>query len=449
VTRHVALLRRAPPSDHLLRGAYCLSINVVATTGIGVIFWITAARLYDPASVGRDAALIAAMVELSTICQLNLVNALTRFLPALERRTARALSAAYVVSGTVALVIGVVFVVVAPMASDQFRFLRDDSAMAVLYVIAQILWTWFMLEDAVLAALRRAQWVPVENATFGVLKLLALPLLVALGATHGVFLASILPVVFLLVPVNLFLFLRAIPDHQRLGRPAASLLHRFSRRRMIGFMAQDYGATVLSQASTTVLPVLVVSLLGARANAYFYIPYTMVVSFAMLFYGACTALVVEGARAEAGLHTLAQRLVRRFAVILIPGVVTMVAAAPLILVPFGADYVHGGTPVLRILACGCLFRAVSILYEAIARVQGRGSRILAIEATQASLLLVGVAALAAPMGLEGVALAWLGATALPALAALPWLVRFLHSGPVESAVTHCVTDPSRHEVVVE
>jgi Na+-driven multidrug efflux pump len=119
------------------------------------------------------------------------------------------------------------------------------------------------------------------------------------------------------------------------------------------------------------------------------------------------------------------------------------------LLPFGADYVDGGTPVLRILACGCLFRAVSILYEAIARVQGRGSRILAIEATQASLLFVGVAALAVPMGLEGVALAWLGATAVPALAAFPWLVRFLRSAPPASAVTYGVTDRSRHEVVVK
>jgi O-antigen/teichoic acid export membrane protein len=449
VRRHFASLRRAPTADHLLRGAYSLSINVVATTALGLIFWVIAARLYDAASVGRDAALIAAMIELSTICQLNLVNALTRFLPALERRSARALSAAYAVSGTAALVIGVVFVVVAPAASSQFRFLREDPGMAGLYVLAQILWTWFTLEDAALAALRRAHWVPVENGTFGVLKILALPLLVAIGAAHGVFLAFVLPVIFLLVPVNLFLFLRAIPEHQRRGRPAASILHRFSRRRMIGFMAQDYGATVLAQASTTALPVLVVSLLGARANAYFYIPYTIVVSFTMLFYGACTALVVEGARAETGLHALAQRLARRFALILVPGVVTMAAAAPLILLPFGADYADGGAPVLRILACGCLFRAVSILYEAIARVQGRASRILAIEATQASLLLAGVAILAPPLGLEGVALAWLGATAVPALAALPWLVRFLHSAPAEPAITHGRPERSRHEVVVK
>jgi O-antigen/teichoic acid export membrane protein len=193
----------------------------------------------------------------------------------------------------------------------------------------------------------------------------------------------------------------------------------------MGFMAKDYGATVLSQASATALPLLVVGLLGSRANAFFYIPYTMVIAFNMLFYGVTTSLVVEGALAEQQTRNLATTLVRRFALLLVPGTVLMVAAAPLVLLPFGPDYIREGSPVLRILACGCLFRAISVLYMAIARLQGRGTRILAVEAAQMLLLLGGAAALARPLGLEGVAISWLGATAVVALAVLPSLVRFL------------------------
>jgi O-antigen/teichoic acid export membrane protein len=419
---------RAAASDPLLRSAYSLMVNVAVTGALGVLFWVAAARLYDAGTVGRDAALIAAMMELSTICQLNLVNALARFLPSLERGTARALVGAYALSGTAALVMGAAFAVFAPMVSDQFGFFRDDWLMAGLYVLAQVLWTWFVIQDAALTALRRAPWVPVENGAFGVLKLSALPLFIALGATHGVFLASVLPVVLLLVPVNLFLFRTVIPQHLRRIRPQGSALRVLGRRRLVGFMAKDYGATVLSQASATALPLLVVGLLGSAANAYFYIPYTMVIAFTMLFYGVTTSLVVEGALAERRIRELATKLVRRFALFLVPGTALLVAAAPLLLVPFGADYVRESSSVLRILACGCLFRAISVLYMALARLQGRGSRILAVEAVQMVLLLGGAAVLATPLGLEGIAVSWLGATAVVALAVLPSLIRFFRSG---------------------
>jgi O-antigen/teichoic acid export membrane protein len=403
-------------------------INTAATAGLGVVFWVIAARLYDSHDVGRDAALIAAMIELSTISQLNLSNGLVRFLPGLERGTARALLGAYAVSGAAALLVGAAFVGTAPLISDEFGFLRE-GLFAALYVLAQVLWTWFILQDSALTAMRRAPWVPVENAIFGLLKLAALPLLLAVGASQGVFLAFALPVVLLLLPVNLFLFKRAIPEHLRRHRPTGSALRRLGRRRLVGFMAQDYGASVISQASMTALPLLIVALLGSSANAYFFIPWTMVCAFNMLFFNVGTSLVVEGALAEHRIQALAARIVRRFGLLVVAGTVVMVAAAPLILLPFGADYVRESSPVLRILACGCIFRAITMLYIAIARLQGRGSRILAVESAQMALLLGGAAALTTPVGLEGVALAWLGATSIVALGVLPLLIRFFRSPP--------------------
>jgi O-antigen/teichoic acid export membrane protein len=438
---------RLQAGDPLLRGAYSLSLNVAIMAVLGVAFWVAAARLYDPAILGRDAALIAAMMELSTICQLNLVNALTRFLPSLQRGTARALLGAYGLSGAAALVVGVAFVMVAPLVSAEFGFLKENPLFATLYVLAQILWTWFMLQDAALAAMRRAPWVPVENAVYGALKLAALPILLGLGAAYGVFLAFALPVVLLLIPVNLFLFRRAIPQHLRRHRPAGSVLHRLGRRRLVGFMAQDYGATVLAQSSTTVLPIMIVALLGSSANAFFYIPYMIVVTFNMLFFGVTTALVVEGALAEDRIQALAAKIARRFGPVLAAGTIVIVGAAPLILLPFGGDYVRESTPVLRILACGCLFRGISMLYIAIARLEGKGSRILAVEAIQTALLLGGAAALATPWGLEGVALAWLGATAIVALCVLPSLVRFLRA-PRSGIATPGRVQPSSEEVVL-
>jgi O-antigen/teichoic acid export membrane protein len=423
---------RAQVADPLMRSAYSLVASAVLTAVLGIAFWIAAARLYEPAELGRDAALIAVMMELSTICQLNLVNGLTRFLPGLERGTSKALLGAYGLSGAVSLVTGVALVAVAPLISPEFAFLRDDLWLAALYVLAQMAWVWFVLQDAALVALRRAPWVPLENAVFGVLKLAALPVLVLLGSAHGVFLAWVLPAVLLLVPVNVFLFRTAIPEHHRKRLPAGSFLNALGRRRLVGFMAQDWAATIVSQAAATMLPLLIIALVGPSANAYFYVPFTIVVAFNMLFYAATTALVVEGALAEERIRALAATLVRRFVFILIPGTALLAAAASFVMLPFGDDYVRESSSLLRLLAGACIFRAATVLYSALARLHGQGSRILAVEAAQAVLLLAGIFALSGPLGLSGVALAWLGSTAAVAIAIFPSLLRFFRSSPRES-----------------
>ena len=67
---------RAQVSDPLMRGAYSLIANTAATSLLGVVFWIVAARLIPASDLGVDSTLIAGMMTLSGICQLNLPNSI-------------------------------------------------------------------------------------------------------------------------------------------------------------------------------------------------------------------------------------------------------------------------------------------------------------------------------------------------------------------------------------
>jgi O-antigen/teichoic acid export membrane protein len=173
--------------------------------------------------------------------------------------------------------------------------------------------------------------------------------------------------------------------------------------------------------------VLIVALLGPGPNAYFYVPYTIAGAFNMLFFAASTSLVVEGALAEHRIRAMAERMARRFALIVVTGTTLMIAAAPLILLPFGEDYVRESSAVLRLLAVGCAFYAAVALYIAIARVEGRSGGILIAQAVKVPLLLGGAIALSGPLGIEGIALAWLGSVALVAIAVAPSLVGFFRT----------------------
>ena len=116
------------------------------------------------------------------------------------------------------LVLGLAFALIAPLVSSKFTYVNELPGFALLFAISVPLYSIFCLEDAVLATVRRAVIIPFENASFGVLKIV---LLFALAPFHimpasMVILASwMLPLVFIIVPINLYLFKRGVPQAVR------------------------------------------------------------------------------------------------------------------------------------------------------------------------------------------------------------------------------------------
>jgi O-antigen/teichoic acid export membrane protein len=424
--RTILVRGRAHVSDPLLRSAYSLGVNSILTAGLGMAFWILAARIYPSSSVGRDSALVAAMMQISTVAQLNLANALVRFMPG-HATAGKLLVGAYVTSGVAAVLLGTAFVLVAPHVSEDFAFLTREPITGLVYVAAVVLWGVFALQDAALTAMRQAPWVPLENGVFGILKLIGLPLLFAIGSAHGVFVAWVIPMCFLLVPVNWLLFRRILSRHRQARANSSSALP-FGRRRLASFLALDYLATVFIQTSLAVLPLLVVAILGSRANAHFYIPFTIAIAIDATSFSIATSLVAEGALAPDRVPALMRLLVRRVALVALPIVALLIVAAPLFMLPFGQEYVRDSTPVLRILVCATPFRAVVALVAAIWRVERSSGRIAALEGCILVGLVVTAIPLAHALGVIGVALAWLGSTMVAGCAVLPVLIGHFRSG---------------------
>jgi O-antigen/teichoic acid export membrane protein len=239
-----------------------------------------------------------------------------------------------------------------------------------------------------------------------------------------VFIAWVIPVVLLLLPVHYLIFSRAIPGRPDVsGQP--SPIERFGRRGLTHFLANDYLATIFIQASTTLLPVLVVALLGSSRGAFFYMPFTIISAFDLLFINVAAAMTVEASMAGDRLSELARATVRRFGGGLIAGVLVLVAGAGLILLPFGSAYVDGGGALLRLLACASVFRAIIGLYSAICRVQGRAGRVLVVQAAVFVLVVGLTPVLGRSHGLEGIGLAWLVSNGLVACAVTAATVRVL------------------------
>ncbi len=410
--------------DPLAATASALMANTGITSVLGMVFWAVASRTYTPRQLGESAALISAMMLLSVVSQLNLAMGISRLLPQVSRQRWRPVAAAYGVTAGVAVMVTAGFVIVAPRVSSGFAFLGHEPLLAVALVVAVVLWNVFALQDAVLTAARWAVAIPIENGLFGVLKIGLMVWLAHGLAGQGIFVAWLLAMAVMLVPVNGLIFWKVLPSRPQPGAgPRATVLPITDRGRVTRYLAIDYVASLLYQGYTSLLPLLVVAVLGREANAYFYIAFVIAGAVRAVAESMSTSLVVEGARDELALSSLARRSVLRYVMLAAPGIAMLVIGASLLLRPFGSSYVDEGSALLRLLLIAALPQAMVTIYLGVERVRANVSRVLAVEAAVVVLATAGSVIGMGWLGLKGVGLAWLVAQSIVAAAIAPALWR--------------------------
>jgi len=406
----------------LYRNAYALMANTAGNSILGLLYWVLAARTFPDTAVGRGNALIALMMLVSTFTQLNWSGALIRFLPRAGRSAQRMLVTAYVMATALAAVAAA-----AVMAYCHFARAPDDplyvsTGVAVWFVVSTMAWSVFNLQDAALTGLRSAVWVPLENGLYGLVKLVLLVVVARSSLSEGVFASWTVPVIALVVPVNLLLFRRILPRHAT-AQPDAQQMP--ARGVLARYMAGDYAAQAFTQLSSTFLPVLVVSLLGAAQGAYYLPAQTAFAAMGMLATAITSSLVVEAARDEGATHRLARAMLRRICVLVLPAGAFVALAAPWLLELFGSQYRAGATTVLQLMMLSLLPRVPVALYVTKCRLENRTGMLALLQGTQAALVVGGTALFAPTAGLVAVGWSVVAAEVVPALLVARPVARWL------------------------
>jgi O-antigen/teichoic acid export membrane protein len=406
----------------LYRNAFALLVNSGVTSLIGVAYWTLAARITTPEVVGRNAALISAMVALASLSHLGLEGALAGLLPRAGAATGALVRRAYAIAAVLAVASATTFVVVAARVSEQLRDLHRP-VVAALFVAAVLVWSLFALQDSVLTGLRRAIWIPLENILYSAVKLVLVLALAGGLAGYGILVSWIVPAALALVPVTLAVFKAFIPAHLRahgseLGRGTGS----FSR-----FVVGDGLGMLLAQVHTALLPLLVMEQAGAEAAGRFYIAWMLTQSLDLVAVNVGMSLTVEGAHHQEELAAMFRRILLRTLVLVGLIVALGALAAPLVLALFGSGYADASSGPMRLLLLSSLFRAVITLAICAARAEWRPSRVIALQASLTVIVLPLAWQLTQARGAAGAALAWMiGQAAVAALAV--FLVRHLLRG---------------------
>ena len=402
--------------DRLVHSATALLISNATGAVLGIAFWAVAAHLYPANDVGDGAAAISAMVLLASLAQLNLSVVFPRYLHASGAKAPSVLRAGYGSSILVALVAGLIFV----NFTGHHPYLALGVPSTWIFLVAVVLWVIFTIQDAALIGLRATFWVPVENTSFSLIKILLLPVFVAVVPHSGVFLSWVLPVVACIIPINYFLFFKVLPSHVAWSAGRASL----PSRRIVGsVLAGEYFGGIAYIALMTLPALIIVSQLGAKQAAYFQTPWLAGTSFDFLLFSIATSLIVESSARPGAAAEGVRRAVRIAVLLLTPGMVFIILGAPFFLKILGPTYAQQGTRLLQYIALALPFMGVNVLYVTFARLARRVRRVVVTQLCVTGLVLTMLALLLGPLGITGAGVAFLGGQALVAIAVLPSVVR--------------------------
>lgn len=388
----------------LYTNAFYLMLNTAVMSFLGFFFWVVVARLYAEKEVGFSSAIITTINLLTVLGLLGLNFSLIRFLPQAEKPQ-QLINTCFTLTGFTTLVLAGIFLAGINLWSPALAFIRQNAIFSSAFIIFALFWALTRMLDSAFIARRRAGFTLLKNTIYSLLKIPLPVLFVLFFHSFGV-VASWGIASSIAVATSLFLFL---PKVQNRYKPVPTLKLTLIKDAW-HYSSGNYVASLLAAASVWLLPLMVVNLLGAESNAYFYIAWMLASGLLFTIPSAISqSLFAEGSHFEEKLRINVIKSIKFTFLLLLPGVVLLVVAGKWLLLAFGPSYSANALPLLQILAVSSLPLAINYIYFTILRVTGRIKELIIIWGFIATAVLV-VSYLVMPaIGIIGIGYIWLGA----------------------------------------
>ena len=404
------LVEAAEPHRRLLSNAGSMLGTTMITSLLGVAFWWLAARDFSEEAVGVAAAAVGAMTLLGFLATLGLGTLLMGELPRLDSGHRSLINAAGVLTTATGVILGVAFATIAPLVTSNLNPLDDSWISVASFSIGVGLTALAFVLDQALIGLLRGGLQMRRNAIFALVKLVVLVPIAALVADADaawIYSAWAAGIAASMLVLTRF-YVRRGEDRLR---------PNFVPLKEMRLSAASHHAFNLAlQTPSLALPVLVVGLVSAAANASFYIAWMIAGLLVMVPVSLGTVLYPIGSR-DPGRMTQGLRLSLAISLAfgLAANVILIPAAAPLLGI-FGASYAEQGASTLHILALGVFPLVFKSLYVSVRRVRRELGSALPVVWGGTLLELLG-AVLGAEMagGLTGIAWGWLAAVCIEGL----------------------------------
>lgn len=394
----------------LYRNALYLMLYSVVEAATGFFFWIAVARLYPAGAVGLASAAIAAAGLLALLATLGLDYGLIRFLPAAGDKARDIINSCFTVGGLAAIALAVIFLAGLGFWSPALLPIREHPVFLAAFILFAVTGTLHRFTYQTFIAERKTGFALAQGMVFSLVRFIPLVILAATFQTFGIF-ASWGIAISLAAAAGIFLFLPR-------AKPGYRFLPRIKRRvvsDMMHFSFANYLTNILWMIHQFLLPLMVVNRLGAEANAYFYIGWSIAGIVFMVPRATSLSLFAEGSSNEGKLNYEVKRSLELIIVLLIPAILILVLLGGTVLLLFGRAYSANATKLLWILAFSALPLSLNYIYFSIKMVEKRMKSVIGLTAFIA-LATLGLSYFLLPrMGIMGVGVAWLSSQGVAAL----------------------------------
>ena len=393
----------------LYSNAFYLMLNTGVMALFGFFFWIVVARFYTEADVGFSSAIISAISLLTLISLLGLNISLVRFLPHADKPR-DLINSSYTLGGLVSLVVAGIFLAGLGFWSPALAFVNQNAIFASAFIVFTILWTLSGLVNFTFIARRRASLVLYRGIIFSVLRLPLPIIFVLFFRTFGI-VASWGIAVAVALAVSIFMFLPKVQDfYKPVPTLKLSLLKDMWR-----YSGGNYLANLFMACPAFILPLMVVNILGAEQNAYFYIGWMIANLLFAIPTAVSQSLFAEGSHFEDKLKENVTKSLKFTYLLLVPAVIVLILVGKWVLLAFGQSYSLNALHLLWVLSLSSLPLAISYIYTGILQVSGRIKELMAIWGLIALAVFLISYLIMPATGIIGIGYAWLGAQAIVAV----------------------------------
>jgi O-antigen/teichoic acid export membrane protein len=371
-------------SDPLYRGSLVLLANTAVLAVFGFVFWTLAARSYPAATVGSFSGLTSGIGLVSAVAGLGLPNMITRHLT----RTSSPRGLMVISLGAITALGGALSTIVllglGPYLPASLH-LQQHGGTVTLFTVLVIVSALSGAIDAGLVAVRATQAVLWTNLAGAATRIAGLLLLTSLRSSG------------LVIAYSLGLILATLLSVPPLVAKVASGGHLAAAftlfREYLAGTIRNYVATILGILPSTVVPLEVLAERGAAQTAAFAAAFLVAGFLNVIPSATSQVLFAEASREGITMGGQLRKAIRAIYGLLLPALVVLVVAAPLIMRIFGASYAAQATSCLRILALTALLTGGTYLVDSMLIARDRTGAYLFMNGANAALVLgcVGVA----------------------------------------------------------
>jgi O-antigen/teichoic acid export membrane protein len=404
------------------RDGMALVLSSAISSAVGMLYWVVAARMFDPTTVGINTTVVSTLGLLGIVAQLNLGSAMLRFVPVVGRGARALVAACYATGIGAAVVIGTGFALGAGWWAPELQAAVGAGALVAYFALATPFWTVFNMQDYLLTGIKRATVVPFENLGFALLKIVLLVVGGLLGFSGAIAGSWALGTAVTVVAITIYL-LRVLPPHQpRAERPPSPV----TLRSMRGFVAADWLGSMCLTIVNFGLPLLVFAELGADSAATFGVAWQLAYALYLVPTGMGQSLVAHSAVDPSDVDAAYRQMLTKSLTLVVPAVLVLSAGSWLVLMVFGEHYAETGALLLALSSFSAIPACVNLAEIAAARVRQHRLGQYGVTLASALITVPAVLVLMPLWGLPGVGVALVGGQGI--VAAVVLLRRFARRG---------------------